>query len=119
MTRSRRALIRKLIRQLLGGHLVAVDENQAAPVERHCPSRRRANKVVLTDIHSMPGQVAEILGHRATNLAVGTRMDAHPDIHRHAAAVRRAMSEAGFHAPTIARTYAGTGASMESGPTLS
>jgi galactokinase len=33
-----------------------------------------------------------------------------------AEAARRAMSEAGFHAPTIARTYAGTGAALESGP---
>jgi hypothetical protein len=37
--------------KLVGGQLVAVDENQAARVERHRPSPRGANKMVLTDIH--------------------------------------------------------------------
>ena len=40
--------------KLLGDQLVAVDENQTARVERHRPSPRGANHMVLTDIHGMP-----------------------------------------------------------------
>ena len=48
--------------KLLGDQLVAVDENQTARVERHRPSPR-ANYMVLTDIHCVPRQIAEILDH--------------------------------------------------------
>src|SRR5258705_2674356 len=71
--------------KLLGGQLVAVDENQTARVERHRPSPRGANYMVLTDIHDMPRQVAEILDHSAADLAVRPRMHTHPHIHRHGA----------------------------------
>ena len=88
-------------RQLLGDQLVAVDENQTARVERHRPSPRGANYMVLTDIHCMPRQIAEILDHRAVDLAVRPRIDTHPHIHRHAAiagiASRPAISA--FHPP--------------------
>ena len=47
--------------QLLGGQLVAVDENQTARIERHRPSPRGANYAGLTDIHGVPRQIAEIL----------------------------------------------------------
>jgi hypothetical protein len=40
--------------KLLGGQLVAVDENQTARVERHRPSPRGADHMELTDIHGMP-----------------------------------------------------------------
>jgi hypothetical protein len=36
--------------KLLGDQLVTVDENQTARVERHRPSARGANYMVLTDI---------------------------------------------------------------------
>jgi hypothetical protein len=72
-------------RELLGDQLVAVDETQTARVERHRPSPRGANYMVLTDIHRMPRQIAEILDHSAADLAVCPRIDTHPHIHRHAA----------------------------------
>ena len=56
-------------RELLGGQLVAVDENQTARVERHRPPPRGANDMVLTDIHDMPRQIAEILDDSAADLA--------------------------------------------------
>ena len=71
--------------KLLGDQLVAVDETQTARVERHRPSPRGANYLVLTDIHCMPRQIAEILDHRAADLAVRPRIDTHPHIHRHVA----------------------------------
>src|SRR5258708_1647459 len=71
--------------KLLGGQLVAVDENQTARVERHRPSPRGANYMVLTDIHYLPRQIAEILDHSAADLAVRPGIDTHPHIHRHAA----------------------------------
>ena len=74
--------------KLLGGQLVAVDENQTARVERHRPSPRGANYVVLTDIHDMPRQIAEILDDSAADLAVRPRIHTHPHIHRHAASRR-------------------------------
>jgi hypothetical protein len=40
--------------KLLGDQLVAVDENQTARVERHRPSSRGANYMVLTDSHCVP-----------------------------------------------------------------
>ena len=49
--------------KLLGDQLVAVDENQTARIERHRPSPRGANYMVLTDIHCVPRQIAEILDH--------------------------------------------------------
>jgi integrase len=41
--------------------------------------------VVLTDIHDMPRQIAEILHDSAADLAVRPRIDTHPHIHRHGA----------------------------------
>ena len=70
--------------KLLGGH-VAVDENQTSCVERHRPSPRGANDMVLTDIHCLPREIAEILDHRAADLAVRPRIYTHPHIHRHGA----------------------------------
>ena len=64
--------------ELLGDQLVAVDENQTARVERHRPSPRGANYMVLTDIHCMPRHVAEILDHSAPDLAVRPRIHTHP-----------------------------------------
>jgi hypothetical protein len=71
--------------KLLGDQLVAVDENQTARVERHRPSPRGANYMVLTDIHCVPRQIAEILDHSPPDLAVRPRIYMHPHIHRHAA----------------------------------
>ena len=71
--------------KLLGGQLVAVDENQSARVERHRPSPRRANHMVLTDIYYMPREIAEILKHSAADLTVRPRIHTHPHIHRQAA----------------------------------
>src|SRR4029077_17307882 len=71
--------------KLLGDQLVAVDENQTARVERHRPSARGANDMVLTDIHSIPRHVAEILDYSAADPAVGPRIDSPPRIHRHPA----------------------------------
>ena len=71
--------------KLLGGQLVAVDENQTARVERHRPSARGANYMVLTDIHCMARQIAEILDHSAADLAVRPRIHTHPHVQRHAA----------------------------------
>jgi hypothetical protein len=71
--------------KLLGGQLVAVDENQTARVERHRPSPRGTNYMVLTDIHDMPRQITEILDHSAADLAVRPRIYTHPHIHRHGA----------------------------------
>ena len=68
--------------KLLGGQLVAVDENQTARVERHRPSARGAN-YTITDIHCLPRQIAEILDHSAADLAVRPRIHTHPHIHRH------------------------------------
>src|SRR5258705_4491456 len=86
--------------KLLGGQLVAVEENQTARVERHRPSPRRAN-YSITDIHCLPRQVAEILDHSASDLAVGPRIYTHPRIHRHGAvagiASRRASA---LHPPS-------------------
>src|SRR5271168_3357610 len=70
---------------LLGDQLVAVDENQTARVERHRPSPRGANYMVLSDIHCVPRQIAEILDHSPPDLAVRPRIYTHPHIHRHAA----------------------------------
>src|SRR5258705_9757822 len=77
--------------KLLGGQLVAVDENQTAAVERHRPSPRRAN-YTITDIHCLPRQIAEILDHSAADLAVRPRIHTHPHIHRHAAVAGRRAS---------------------------
>jgi hypothetical protein len=41
--------------------------------------------MVLTDIHRMPRQIAEILDHSAADLTVRPRIHTHPHIHRHAA----------------------------------
>src|SRR6185436_14528844 len=60
-------------------------ENQTARVERHRPSPRGANYMVLTDIHDMPRQIAEILDHSAADFAVRPRIHTHPHIHRHPA----------------------------------
>ena len=64
--------------KLFGGQLVAVDENQTTRVERHRPSPRGANYMVLTDIHDMPRQIAEILDHSAPDLAVRPRIEGSP-----------------------------------------
>jgi hypothetical protein len=71
--------------KLLGYQLVAVDENQTARVERHRPSPRGANYMVVSDVHCMPRQIAEVLDHSAADLAVRPRIDTHPRIHRHGA----------------------------------
>src|SRR6185312_15036577 len=71
--------------KLLGDQLVAVDENQTARVERHRPSARGANYMVLTDIHDTPRQIPEILDASAADLAVRPRIHTHPRIHRHGA----------------------------------
>ena len=47
--------------KLLGDQLVAVDENQTARLERHRPSARGANYMVLTDIHCMPREIVLLL----------------------------------------------------------
>uniref|UniRef100_UPI003F9547DB hypothetical protein n=1 Tax=Mycobacterium sp. TaxID=1785 RepID=UPI003F9547DB len=60
--------------KLLGDQLVAVNENQTARVERHRPSARGANYTVLTDIHCVPHQIAEILDHSPPDLAVRPRI---------------------------------------------
>ena len=70
--------------KLLGGQLVAVDENQTTRVERHRPSPRGAN-YTITDIHCMPRQIAEILDDSAADLAVRPRIHTHPHIHRNGA----------------------------------
>src|SRR6478752_10778706 len=41
--------------------------------------------MVLTDIHCMPRQIAEILYHRAADLAVRPWIDTHPHLHRYVA----------------------------------
>jgi hypothetical protein len=71
--------------KLLGDQLVAVDENQTARIECHRPSPPGANYLVLTDIHHMPRQIAEILDHSAPDLGFSPRIYKHPHIHRHAA----------------------------------
>src|ERR1700761_7683917 len=78
--------------KLLGDQLVAVDENQTAGIERHRPSPRGASYMVLTDIHCMPRQIAEILDHSPPDLAVRPRRHTHPRIHRHAAIAGRPAS---------------------------
>src|SRR6478672_11132799 len=75
---------RQLKLKLFGGQLVAVDENLTARVERHRPSPRRAN-YTITDIHCLPRHVAEVLDHRAADLAVCPRIHTHPHVHRHPA----------------------------------
>jgi hypothetical protein len=84
--------------KLLCDQLVAIDENQTARVERHRPSPRGANYMVVSDVHCVPRHVAEVLDHSAADLAVRPRIDTHPHIHRHPAvagiASRRASA---FH----------------------
>ena len=86
--------------KLLGDQLVAVDENQTAGVERHRPSPRGANDMVLSDVHCMPRQIAEILDHRAADFAVGPRIDTHPHIHRHPAVAGIASRRASAFRPS-------------------
>ena len=90
--------------KLLGDQLVAVDENQTARVERHRPSARGANYTVLTDIHCMPRQIAEILDHSAPDLAIRPRIDTHPRIHRHAAIAGIASHPASALHPSFHRS---------------
>ncbi len=75
---ARRKVAKPLQLKLLGGQLVAVDENQTTRVERHRPPARGANYAGLTDIHDMPRQIAEILDDSAADLAVRPRIHAHP-----------------------------------------
>jgi hypothetical protein len=56
--------------------------------------------MVLTDIHYMPRQIAEILDHRAANLAVRPRIHTHPHIHRHGAIASIASRPASAFRPS-------------------
>jgi hypothetical protein len=57
--------------------------------------------MVLTDIHCMPRQIAEILDHSAADLAVRPRMHTHPHIHRHAAIAGIAGRRASAFHPSL------------------
>jgi hypothetical protein len=57
--------------------------------------------MVLTDIHRMPGQIAEILDHNAADLAVRPRMHTYPHIHSHGAIAGIASCRASALHPSL------------------
>jgi hypothetical protein len=87
--------------KLLGDQLVAVNENQTAGVEHHRPSPRGAKHMVLTDIHYMHRQIAEILDHSAADLAVRPWTHTHPHIHSHGAVAGIASGRASACHPSL------------------
>ena len=91
--------------KLFGDQLVAVDENQTARVERYRPSPRGASYMVLTDIHFLPRQTAEILDDSAADLVVRPRIDAHPHIDSHGAVPGIASRLAGAFHPSFHRRH--------------
>jgi len=69
----------------LGNELVGVYKHQIAGVQLHRPPSGRVSEMLAADIDGMGRHLTEILDHSAADIAVRSRIDTHPHIHRYVA----------------------------------